>query len=112
MGMAAMKRMKAMKVSKVARGSLRKWVVFKGSKERTVGGLKKSDLKKNKSGKVVSKKASDAAKKRPTFKKIMNWNAAVGKARKVLGVKGFVPVGGKSKQGQALLLKTRSFYKK
>ncbi len=41
----AMKKKKK-KVSVVARGIMRKWMVFKGAKERTVGGLKKSDLTK------------------------------------------------------------------
>merc|ERR1719201_3321917 len=53
---AAMKAMKAMKVSKVATGKLSKSSVFRGTKERTSGGLKKSDLIKSKTGKVVSKK--------------------------------------------------------
>ena len=37
--------------------------VFHGNKERTSGGLKKGDLIKNASGKIVSKKARAAAKK-------------------------------------------------
>ena len=37
--------------------------VFHGNKERTAGGLKKGDLMKNSSGKIVSKKAAAAAKK-------------------------------------------------
>merc|ERR1712050_413969 len=99
---------KAMKVSKIARGRLAKSQVFKGRKEKTVGGLKKSDLMKNKHGKVVSKKASARAKKGKTAA----WTGAVVKARRELGVKGFCPVGGKSAKGQALLKKVRSFYKK
>lgn len=43
--MKAMK-MKAKKVSKKGR----KWQVLKGTKEKTNGGLKKGDLKKNKHG--------------------------------------------------------------
>ena len=53
--MKAMKARKAMKVSKIARGKA--WV-FSGKKEKASGGLKKADFIKNKSGKVVSKKAS------------------------------------------------------
>merc|ERR1711874_659979 len=60
--MKAMK--KAMKVSKVAKGKRSKSSVFRGTKERTSGGLKKSDLVKSKTGKVVSKKASEASKKK------------------------------------------------
>merc|ERR1712124_233539 len=51
--MAAMKAMKAMKkksVSKIAKGSHAKSVVFRGTKEKTVGGLTKSDLIRNKHG--------------------------------------------------------------
>ena len=44
------------RVSKVAKGKLAKNSVFRGTKERTVGGLKKQNLVKNKRGKVVSKK--------------------------------------------------------
>merc|ERR1719384_726781 len=86
--------------------------VFRGTKEKTVGGLTKAFLKKNKAGKIVSKKASDAAKKRKGFKKIVAWGTAFKAARKALGIKGFVACGGKTAQGKALLAKTRSFYKK
>ena len=37
--------------------------VWHGNAYRTSGGLKKSDLKKNKNGEIVSKKASAAAKR-------------------------------------------------
>merc|ERR1712048_990395 len=104
--MKAMKAMKkAMKVSKVAKGRFAKVLVFRGSKVRTVGGLKKDSLMKNKHGKVVSKKLSAKGKK-------SLWMAAVVKARKALGVKGFQAVGGKSPKGVALLKKAKSFYKK
>ena len=46
----------AKKVSIVGKGKMAKSQVFKGRKVRTVGGLKKEHLKKNKNGKVVSKK--------------------------------------------------------
>merc|ERR1712203_729924 len=98
-----MKKM-AMKAKKVSvRG--KKWQVLKGTRQKTNGGLKKSDLRKNKLGKVVSIKAS----KRGQANK---WMAACVKARKALGVRGFRAIGGKSKEGQALLAKARSFYKK
>merc|ERR1712107_936850 len=61
----AMKAMKkAMKTKVVATGSLAKFLVFRGSRTRTSGGLKKTDLKKNKSGKIVSAKMSAAGKKK------------------------------------------------
>ena len=102
--------MKAMKVSKIAKGKRAKSKVFRGSKEKTVSGLKKTDLKRNKYGKVVSKKASEASKRRYLKGKLPKWIAAVGKARATLKVKGMVPVGGKTKVGQELLKKARSFY--
>jgi len=85
--------------------------VFSGKKLKTKGGLTKKDLKKNKDGKVVSAKKSALAKKRYASG-IGRWNAAVQKARKALGIKGFVAIGGKKKEGQAFLAKARSFYKK
>merc|ERR1719237_773387 len=104
--MKSMKRKKAMRVSKIAKGRGAKARVFRGSKEKTGGGLKKSDLIKNKSGKVVSKAASQRAKNSKNGKKIAAWGKATKEARKALGIKGFVPVGGKTSRGQALLKKT------
>merc|ERR1719499_2078930 len=102
--MKAMKSMKkAMKVSKIARGRMAKSLVFRGSKEKTSGGLKKDSLIKNKYGKIVSKKASLRAKKNASIKK---WGLAVQKARKEMKITGFQAVGGKSAVGQALLKKT------
>merc|ERR1712118_568985 len=92
-------------VSKIAKGKYRKAVVFRGGKEKTSGGMTKSDLIKNKAGRIVSKKASAAAKKR--FATVLKpWNDAVQKARKELGLKGFVAI----KKGSALYKKAREFY--
>nr|AFY23236.1 dinoflagellate viral nucleoprotein DVNP.4 [Hematodinium sp. SG-2012] len=101
------KGMKKKRVSKVAKGKRAKSSVFRGTKEKTSGGLKRSDLCRNKRGKVVSKKASEAAKKR--FKKsgLGRFAEALQKARKALGIKGFQAIGGKTAKGQALLKKTR-----
>merc|ERR1712050_684165 len=93
-----MRRMKAKKVS--IKG--KKWQVFKGTKGKSNGGLKKADLVKSKAGKIVSKKMSLNGKKHYA-KRIGAWNVAVQKARKSLGLKGFVPVGGKTAKGQAFL---------
>merc|ERR1719379_1467156 len=41
-----------------------KAAVFNGRKEKTVGGLTKATLTKSKSGKIVSKAASAASKKK------------------------------------------------
>merc|ERR1712025_1187362 len=100
----AMKAMKAKKVSKIAKGKLKKAVVFRGSKEKTSGGLKKSDLMKNKAGKIVSRKASAHGKK--AYKNIKGWTAAVQEARKELGVKGFVAI----KKGSALYKRAKEIY--
>merc|ERR1719325_440237 len=98
---------KAMKVSKIGKGKLAKVMVFKGKKVKTVGGLTKDKLIKNKTGRVVSKSRSALARKG----KSAAWIKAVGAARKALGVKGFQAVGGKTAKGQALLKKARSIYK-
>merc|ERR1719487_2279070 len=105
--MKALKAMKAMKkktVSKIAKGKRAKASVWLGGKEKTSSGLKKSDLMKSKSGKLVSKKAHAAGKK--AYKNIKGWTAACQKARKELGVKGFVPI----KKGSALYKKAKEFY--
>merc|ERR1712146_597637 len=65
----AMKAMKAMKKSVIAKGKRARLSVFNGTFQKTKTGLKKSDLMKNKAG-----------------------TAAVTKARKALGVKGFLAV--------------------
>merc|ERR1719316_2644551 len=100
--MAAMKAMKAMKkkaVSKIAKGRMAKVLVFRGTKEKTVGGMTASSLTKNKHGKVVSKKRSAFAKKSP-------WIAAVAKARKALKITGFSAI----KKGTPLYAKAKEFY--
>merc|ERR1712159_641435 len=103
-----MKSMKAMKkkakrVSKVARGRFARFLVLKGTKERTVGGLKREQLMKNKRGKVVSKRASASGSRR--YKNIQDWVEAVVEARAELRVSGFVAIDGKSLQGKALFVK-------
>merc|ERR1712139_319907 len=97
------KKKKAKKVSKIGKGKFAKVLVFKGKKEKTKSGLKKSDLMKGYGGKIVSKKASASAKK-----KLGGWLAAVAKARKALGTKGFVAI----KKGSPLYAKAKSFYKR
>ena len=100
--MAAMKAMKAMKkkaVSKIAKSKNARAVVFHGTKEKTLSGLTKSDLIKNKYGKIVSKKQSTASKKSP-------WIAAVKKARAALKIKGFCAI----KKGTPLYLKAKEFF--
>merc|ERR1712139_433669 len=106
--MAAMKAMRAMKkkaVSKIAAGKFRKVVVFRGSKAKTTGGLTQGDLIKNSRGRIVSKKSSAQAKKRYAAT-LKGWIVAVQKARKALGVKGFVVI----KKGSALYAKAEELY--
>merc|ERR1719331_45406 len=80
--------MKAMKkVTKVGTKSQ----VLKGLKLKTKGGMKASDLMKNKDGKVVSKKKHLQGKK-AYEKHLAKWSEACSKARKELGLKGFVAI--------------------
>merc|ERR1719160_1831258 len=105
--MAAIKAMKAMKkkvVSKIAKGKMAKSVVFRGTKAKTMSGLRKSDLIKNKRGKIVTKKQVAAGKK--AYANIKGWTVACQKARKALGVKGFVAI----KKGSALYKKAKELY--
>ena len=77
--------------------------------EKTSTGLKKSDLMKSKSGRVVTKKQH--AKGKALFQKYaQRWLDAVMKARKELGIKGFCAIGGKNAQGKALYAKAKAFY--
>merc|ERR1719370_804385 len=100
-----MKKKKAKRVSKIAKGKRARAAVFNGRKEKTVSGLKKGDLIKNKWGKIVTRKTSARGKK-------SKFMLAVIAARKALGIKGFQPCGGKTAKGQAFLKKVRSLYKK
>ena len=98
--MAAMKAMRAMK-KKVISARLAKRHAFFGKLDKTVSGLKKTDLIKNKSGKIVSKKMSQHAKASP-------WLAAVKQARSALKIKGFCAI----KKGTPLYKKAKEFYGK
>merc|ERR1712072_1324233 len=98
--------MKAKRVSKVGKGRLAKALVLRGSKEKTVGGLTRDALMRNKRGKVVSKKASAVGKQR--FRNIETWVSSVVAARKALQVTGFVAINGKSLQGKALYVKSKA----
>jgi hypothetical protein len=117
--MKAMRRsMKAKKSSMKKRSMRKKRVsvvgkrvsVFHGTKHHTASGLSKSDFKKNKDGRIVSKKKSDLAKRRFS-KTIGKWAVATKNARRQLGIRGFQAVGGKTSRGQALLRKVRSLVK-
>merc|ERR1712066_63128 len=79
---------------------------MRGSKEKTVGGLARDALTKNKRGKIVSKRAAAAGKRR--YKNIEAWVESVVAARKALQMKGFVAINGKSVQGKALYVKSKA----
>merc|ERR1719361_2400429 len=102
--MKAKKAKKVKKVSVIAKGKTAKAAVLSGRKTKTSGGLKASDLVKSKSGKVVSKKASAASKKKFQGSKLQKWCKACQAARKALGLKGFVAC----KKGSALYNKAKS----
>ena len=96
----AMKAMKAMK-KKVISAKLARRHAFAGKLTKTKTGLTKTDLVKNKSGRVVSKKASLRGKKSP-------WIAAVQKARSALKIKGFFAI----KKGTPLYKMAKELYRK
>merc|ERR1711964_319211 len=105
--MRAAKAMKAMKrVSMIAKGKRARTSVFHGTKTKTYTGLTKANLMMNKHGRIVSKKASANGKK--AYARIKGWTLAVTKARKALGVKGFLAV----KKGTPLYKKAKEFYGK
>merc|ERR1719464_1844054 len=96
-----MKAMKARTAMKKVSAKLAKRHAFAGKITKTASGLSKSDLVKNKSGKIVSKKMSLKGKSSP-------WIAAISAARKALGVKGFSAI----KKGSPLYNKAKELYKK
>merc|ERR1719266_3004059 len=98
--------MKAKRVSKIARGRFAKALVMRGSKEKTVGGLTRDALIKNKRGKIVSKRASAAGKRH--YQNIEAWVESVVAARKALHMQGFLAINGKSIQGKALYVKSKA----
>merc|ERR1712012_1104250 len=104
--------MKVKKVSIVAKGRGAKARVFKGLKEKTVGGLTKATLVKNKGGKVVSKAASARGKKAWASSALKKWADAAKQARKELKIKGFCPVGGSTAEGKALYAEVKAILKK
>merc|ERR1711861_6674 len=98
--MAAMKAMKAMKKKPIS-AKLARRHVFAGKISKTKSGYTAAAFKKNKTGKIVSKKASAHAKA-----VLGPWTAAVQKARKALNVKGFAVV----KKGTPLYKKAKELY--
>merc|ERR1719449_569303 len=98
--------MKKKKVSKVARGRMAKALVFRGSREKTVGGLTRDSLMRNKRGKIVSKRNN--AKGKRAYKNVETWVEAFMEARDMLRLEGFHAINGKTLQGKALYYKTKA----
>merc|ERR1740130_441784 len=100
--MKVMKKKAAMKVmkKKAAMKVMKKKAAMKARKAHTVGGLKASDLIKNKNGRVVSKKQSAQGKKNV-------WIIAVKKTRAALKIKGFCAI----KKGTPFYAKAKEFLK-
>merc|ERR1719316_2167669 len=94
--------------SKIARGRHAKAMVLRGAKLKTVGGLTKELLMRNKRGKVVSKKAS--AHGHRAFKFIETWVDSVMEARTAIHARGFVPINGRTLQGKALYVKAKALH--
>merc|ERR1719350_132278 len=99
---------KVIRKPKIASGALAKAMVLKGAREKTTGGLSKDDLQKNRRGKTVSKKQSARGKKSWKGSTLERMSTACKEARKKLGLTGFVPMGGKTAEGQKLLAKVRA----
>merc|ERR1719510_2516160 len=108
--MKAMMAMKAKRVTVIAKGKRARAAVFAGRKEKTISGLTKTSLIKNKRGKIVSK-ARSALAKRKYASGLGLWTNAVVAARKALGVTGFVTINGKSAEGKAIYAKAKSIFK-
>merc|ERR1712060_172790 len=102
--------MKAKRVTKIARGKRARSMVLRGSKEKTASGMTKDKLMRNKFGKIVSKKASAAARKRYQTSGAKVWASCIAQARKALNLTGFVAINGKQAEGKALYAKTKSLY--
>merc|ERR1719468_1293294 len=100
--------MKTKAVSKVAKGKFARAAVLRGSKEKTVGGLTKASLAKNKQGKIVAKGASARSKKAWSSSPLKTWSEATKQARKALVITGVCAVGGTTAQGSALYPKVKS----
>ena len=94
--------------------------VFHGTAKYTKGGLTKKDiiLKRDKHGneRYKSKKQQQSGRKKGSGRE--KWTKAMKQARKellkekVIPGKEFIPVGGKTKEGKALLKRMRQIYKK
>ena len=95
---------KSVRKPKTIFGSMRR--VWSGTADKTKGGLMKKDLCENKHGKIVSKKKLAASKKNFKNSALSKWVAATQKARKELGLTGFVAC----KKGTAYYKLCKKYY--
>merc|ERR1719210_2459032 len=102
--------MKDKRIGTIARGKLAKALVFRGSKQKTSGGLTKDTLTKNKTGRIVSKSKSARGKKNWANSALKRWLDAVKQARKELKVTGFCAVNGKTATGKAVYAKAKAIF--
>merc|ERR1711972_26414 len=99
----AVKPRKPKRVTKKSQtGSMRR--VWNGTKLYTKGGLMKKDLCLNKNGRVMSKKQAQNGRRMKTT----GWMKACAKARKELGITGFV-IMNRGAQGKALYKAAKSY---
>ena len=84
--------------------------VKRGAKAKTAGGLRSIDLwYPHSTGKVVSIVKQQQAKKQYVGSKVQVWSQCVAEARVACGFhRRFVPVGGRTEEGQRLLETTRA----
>jgi hypothetical protein len=104
----AMKKKAMKKVCKIAKGKGAKAAVFRGSREKTQGGLTTDSLMKNKRGKIVSKAQSAMGKN--NYENISAWTKALLLARKNFCNPTFIPCGGQTAEGQRLYAYTSYYY--
>ena len=99
---------KARKAKKAKKVSIfgKKWQVWNGTRQKTVGGLIKKDLMKSKSGKIVSKKQALRGKKNMKTNGLSKWMAAVKQVRKEMNLQGFVAI----KKGTPYYNRVRAVY--
>ena len=90
---------KSTAAKKKVRPSTEKRRVWKGKATKTSSGLKKSQLVKNKHGKIVSAKKSKMGKAN-------SWVRSVSKARKEMGIVKFMPV----RKGTALYRRAKEIH--
>merc|ERR1711879_79091 len=104
----AVRRTKVKKPKKITKKMMTgsKIKVWNGTATYTKGGLTKDQLMKNKRGKIVSKKMFA---KGQALKGKSGWMGAVAKARKELGITGFVLMN-RGAKGVALYNKAKELY--